>query len=245
MWPAKRLVWPHNWDEWSRLASMVWELLWQGRAWSLNNIIQRVKHPRVKGIQVFGSARPKPTGPLAEYYAVGVAVGQAIAQRGYFPVTGGGPGMMKAVMEGAAAQGGHTVGITVPIEQEVPAGSCMKEVMHALTFAERLHGWGGFNHRAGRILALPGGLGTDRECLSVLEEFAYGDHLSEHLLQKQIVLLDYNNFFTAKGALIDHIHFLIEQGFVSPSIFEVIRVTPSIEQALDWLTDEAIAWTRI
>jgi uncharacterized protein (TIGR00730 family) len=223
---------------------MVWELLWQGRAWSLKNIFQRRKFPRKNGIQVFGSARPKPDGPLADYYELGKAVGREIARRGCFPVTGGGPGMMRAVMEGAAEAGGHTVGITVPIEQEVPAGSCMKEVVHALNFAERLHDWGGFNSRAGRMLVLPGGIGTDREFTSVLEEFAYGDHLSEYPLQKQIVILDYQQFFTAPGALVDHIHYLIEKGFVSPSIFDVIRVTDSIDQAMDWLLDPNMAWTH-
>jgi uncharacterized protein (TIGR00730 family) len=222
---------------------MVWEFIWQGRAWSLKNVAQRMRYPRKLGIQVFGSARPKPEGPLAEYYALGVAVGQAIANRGCFPVTGGGPGMMRAVMEGAAHAGGHTVGITVPIEQEVPAGSCMKEVVHALNFAERLHDWGGFNSRAGRLLVLPGGVGTDREFMSVLEEFAYGDHLSEYSLQKQIVLLDFDAFFTAKGALVDHIHYLIEREFVSPSLFNVIKITSDVEQALDWLLDPTVPWT--
>jgi uncharacterized protein (TIGR00730 family) len=224
---------------------MVWEFLWQGRAWSLKNIFQRLKYPRRFGIQVFGSARPSPGGLLANYYELGKAVGREIALRGYFPVTGGGPGMMRAVMEGAAEAGGHTVGITVPIEQEVPAGDCMKEVVHALNFAERLHEWGGFNYRAGRMLVLPGGLGTDREFVSVLEEFAYGDHLAEYALQKQIVLLDFEAFFTAKGGLVDHILYLIDRGFVSPSIFNVIRITDSIDQALDWLLDPAVPWTQI
>jgi uncharacterized protein (TIGR00730 family) len=223
---------------------MDWEHFWSGKAWSLKNRFQRYKFPRAKGIQVFGSARPQPVGRHAHLYALGVAVGKAIAERGYFPVTGGGPGMMKAVMEGASKAGGHAVGVTVPIAQETPSTEFMPEAVHAPNFADRLHGFGGFNYRAGRILVLPGGAGTDREFFSALEEYAYGDHLCKYPLQKQIVLLDYEQFFSMRGGLLDHINHLIQVGMMSEDIFQFIRVTESIEEALDWLTDPTIPWTR-
>jgi predicted Rossmann-fold nucleotide-binding protein len=69
-------------------------------------------------VTVFGSARTKPDDP---YYAMGVALGAALASRGFAVITGGGPGMMEAVNKGCHEAGGLSVGcnIELPREQEL------------------------------------------------------------------------------------------------------------------------------
>src|SRR3984893_3909929 len=58
-------------------------------------------------VTVFGSARATPDDP---YYAAGVALGGALARRGFAVITGGGPGIMEAVNRSCQEAGGLSVG---------------------------------------------------------------------------------------------------------------------------------------
>ena len=71
-------------------------------------------------VTVFGSARTLPDDP---YYALGRALGAALARKGFAVITGGGPGMMEAVNRGAHEAGGLSVGcnIELPHEQQLNA----------------------------------------------------------------------------------------------------------------------------
>jgi uncharacterized protein (TIGR00730 family) len=69
-----------------------------------------------RAVTVFGSAR---TPRDHHEYAVGRALGTALAEAGYAVVTGGGPGAMEAVNRGCQEAGGLSVGlgIELPFEQ--------------------------------------------------------------------------------------------------------------------------------
>src|ERR1700712_142611 len=69
-------------------------------------------------VSVFGSARTHPDSPE---YAVGVALGAALARAGYAVITGGGPGAMESVNRGASEAGGLSIGlgIELPFEQHL------------------------------------------------------------------------------------------------------------------------------
>ncbi len=66
-------------------------------------------------VTVFGSARAKPTDP---YYKSGMAVGAALARRGFAVITGGGPGIMEAVNRGCHEAGGLSVGCNIELPHE-------------------------------------------------------------------------------------------------------------------------------
>ena len=66
-------------------------------------------------ITVFGSARAQPSD---SYYADGVALGAALARRGFAVITGGGPGIMEAVNRGCHDAGGLSVGCNIELPDE-------------------------------------------------------------------------------------------------------------------------------
>ncbi len=66
-------------------------------------------------ITVFGSARALPDDP---YYKSGMAVGAALARRGFAVITGGGPGIMEAVNRGCHEAGGLSVGCNIELPHE-------------------------------------------------------------------------------------------------------------------------------
>jgi len=66
-------------------------------------------------VTVFGSAR---TQASESYYADGVALGAALARRGFAVITGGGPGIMEAVNRGCQEAGGLSVGCNIELPNE-------------------------------------------------------------------------------------------------------------------------------
>lgn len=111
----------------------------------------------LKVISVFGSARPQP-GTAA--YDVARQVGQLLAEAGYAVATGGYSGTMTAVSEGAAAAGGHVIGVTsAQIEQfrGFGANRFVQEEIKYDTLRDRLMHL--ILHNDGMI-TLPGGIGT-------------------------------------------------------------------------------------
>ena len=65
-------------------------------------------------VTIFGSARTQPDDPL---YAQARAVAKALADKGWMVVTGAGPGIMAAGMEGAGREHSFGVNIRLPMEQ--------------------------------------------------------------------------------------------------------------------------------
>ena len=68
----------------------------------------------VKKVTVFGSARTQPDEPM---YAMARLFGQKLIEAGYMVITGGGPGIMQAVNEGAGPEHSFGVNIQLPFEQ--------------------------------------------------------------------------------------------------------------------------------
>jgi uncharacterized protein (TIGR00730 family) len=66
-------------------------------------------------VTVFGSARAQPND---EYYSDGMALGAALAKRGFAVITGGGPGIMEAVNRGCHEAGGLSVGCNIELPHE-------------------------------------------------------------------------------------------------------------------------------
>lgn len=114
-------------------------------------------------VTIFGSARARP-GTFG--YEETKRVAAALAALGCDIITGGGPGLMQAANEGAAAGGGkaQSLGIRVdlPFEQEVNAFVGM--AFEHRTFFTRLHQ---FVLASDAFIVAPGGIGTVLETVMI------------------------------------------------------------------------------
>jgi uncharacterized protein (TIGR00730 family) len=133
--------------------------------WEVVNNLTRLRpsmHDRYR-VTIFGSARAKP-GTFA--YEETKRVATALAEMGCDIVTGGGPGLMQAANEGAAAVGkkDKSLGIRVdlPFEQEV--NPFVQLAFEHRTFFTRLHH---FVLTSDAFVVAPGGIGTVLEMAMV------------------------------------------------------------------------------
>lgn len=115
-----------------------------------------------QAVSVFGSARTPEDHPD---YALGVAVGRGLVDRGYAVITGGGPGIMEAANKGAREAGGLSVGLGI----ELPFEQGMNEyvdlgVNFRYFFARKTM----FVKYASGFVVLPGGFGTLDEMFEAL-----------------------------------------------------------------------------
>lgn len=117
----------------------------------------------VKKITVFGSARTKPEEPT---YQMARLFGKKLVQSGYMVITGGGPGIMQAVNEGAGPENSFGVNIRLPFEQKpnpVLEGN-PRHIMYKYFFNRKV----AFIKEANAIVLFPGGFGTLDEAMETL-----------------------------------------------------------------------------
>jgi uncharacterized protein (TIGR00730 family) len=111
-------------------------------------------------VGVIGSARIGSDDPR---YADAERLGRALATEGWTVVTGGYGGLMGATSRGAAAAGGHTVGLPMSDWKHLAPHESNAELRWSVDYAERLR------HllTADVVVALPGGIGTLSEAAVV------------------------------------------------------------------------------
>ncbi len=135
--------------------------------WDVVNELTRLrpsKRDRFR-VTIFGSARAKPG---TYVYDEVKRVAAALAEMGCDIITGGGPGLMQAANEGAAAGGApgadRSVGIrvTLPFEQDV--NPFVEQAFEHKTFFTRLHH---FVLTSDAFVVVPGGIGTVLETMMV------------------------------------------------------------------------------
>jgi uncharacterized protein (TIGR00730 family) len=135
--------------------------------WDIVNNLTRLKPSRSERyrVTIFGSARAKPGTFVYEEVK---RIAAALADLGCDIITGGGPGLMQAANEGAAAANGpehhRSVGIRVelPFEQEV--NPFVELAFEHKTFFSRLHH---FVLTSDAFVVTPGGIGTVLELMLV------------------------------------------------------------------------------
>ena len=175
----------------------------------------------VPKVTVFGSARTRQDDPV---YDQARQIAAALAQRGWMVVTGAGPGIMQAAMEGAGRERSIGVAIRLPFEQganPVIAGD-EKYVSMKYFFTRKLM----LVKESRAFVCLPGGFGTLDETFELLTLTQTGKGLPV-----PIVLLDPpgNPFWKRIDVLIHDL--LVDGGLVSDADTGLYLVTDSVEAA--------------
>ena len=113
-------------------------------------------------VSIFGSARVAATSPAFE---LAREVAYKLAVRGYAVISGGGPGIMRAALEGARAGGSPAVGFNInlpfePLDIERHDISLTLEHFFTRKFA--------FCRCSDAFVVMPGGMGTLDELFEIL-----------------------------------------------------------------------------
>jgi uncharacterized protein (TIGR00730 family) len=169
----------------------------------------------VSKVTIFGSARTRPDDPL---YEQARRVAELLAGHGWMVVTGAGPGIMAAGMEGAGRERSIGVSIRLPWEQEansIIAGD-RKYVSMRYFFTRKLM----LVKESKAFISLPGGFGTLDETFELLTLTQTGKGVPV-----PIVFLDMpgDTYWKAVRSLIDEQ--LVTRGLVSPSDLDLFLVT--------------------
>ncbi|MGH9270977.1 MAG: TIGR00730 family Rossman fold protein, partial [Ilumatobacteraceae bacterium] len=178
-------------------------------------------YEHVPKVTVFGSARTRQDDPV---YDQARQIAAALAQRGWMVVTGAGPGIMQAAMEGAGRERSIGVAIRLPFEQganPVIAGD-EKYVSMKYFFTRKLM----LVKESRAFVCLPGGFGTLDETFELLTLTQTGKGLPV-----PIVLLDPpgDPFWQRIDALIHDL--LVDGGLVSAADTGLYLVTDSVDAA--------------
>ncbi len=120
-------------------------------------------YSHVKKVTVFGSARTKPD---AAAYRMAVQLGRELKAAGYMVITGGGPGIMQAVNEGAGAEHSFGVNIRLPFEQK--ANPIIHGNPRSITYKYFFNRKVAFLKEAHAVALFPGGFGTLDEAMETL-----------------------------------------------------------------------------
>src|SRR5436853_5088431 len=135
--------------------------------WDIVNNLTRLRPSKRERFRVtiFGSARARPGTYVYEEVK---RLAAALAEMGCDIITGGGPGLMQAANEGAAAadapERNRSVGIRVDLPFEQGVNAFVTQAFEHRTFFTRLHQ---FVLMSDAFVVVPGGIGTVLETMMV------------------------------------------------------------------------------
>ena len=173
-------------------------------------------------VAIFGSARTRPDDPL---YVLARDIAAAIAARDWMVITGAGPGIMEAGIEGAGPEHAFGVSIKLPFESTTSQffDGDPKLVNFRYFFTRKLE----FIKESDAFVLLPGGFGTLDEAFELLTLLQTGK-----AQPAPVVLLD-----TPGGSYWrDWLRFveaeLVTSGYVSAHDLCLVRVTDDLDDAI-------------
>ncbi|HVX17979.1 MAG TPA: TIGR00730 family Rossman fold protein [Acidimicrobiales bacterium] len=172
-------------------------------------------------VTIFGSARTKPADPL---YTHTRDVARELAQRGWMVVTGAGPGIMEAGMEGAGRD--HSLGVSIRLPFEDSANDVIegdhKLVSMKYFFTRKLM----LMKESSGFIALPGGFGTLDETFELFTLQQTGK-----AVPAPTVLLDtpHGGYWNALQHFIDRN--LVPAGLISPEDTSLYLITDDVVAA--------------
>jgi uncharacterized protein (TIGR00730 family) len=177
----------------------------------------------VRKVTVFGSARTQPDEPI---YEMAHLFGKKLADSGYMVITGGGPGIMQAVNEGAGPEESFGVNILLPFEQKpnpVVAGN-PRLITYKYFFNRKV----AFLKEADAVALFPGGFGTLDEVMETLTLLQTGKNPPLPL-----VLIDEPGGTYWSRWLRFLREELLSEGYISEGDFRLFERVDSIDAAIE------------
>jgi uncharacterized protein (TIGR00730 family) len=158
-----------------------------------------------------------------QYITIGYEVGKLLGQNGLVAITGGGPGMMRAVNKGAFEQGAESWGICIEHRSE--------EIdLEYFTYHE-IHSK--FDERNDRLLnladafvVLPGGLGTVVEALQITQRKKFVE------IPQDTPLLFVGEYYRKLNEVFNDME---AQGFISDKLDMLYQFVPEPQQMVEIL----------
>ena len=176
----------------------------------------------VRKVTIFGSARTEVGSPLYEQTKMLAA---AMAAQGWMVVTGAGPGIMAAGLEGAGRESALGAAIRLPFESEASDLLDPDRLVDMRYFFTRKLA---LIRESDAFVCMPGGFGTLDETFELLTLLQTGK-----ATPVPIVMLGLGQGFW--HALDRFIDVMVEQGWVGASDRALYRVTNSVDEAVQEL----------
>ncbi len=177
-------------------------------------------------VAIFGSARTEPDDPL---YHQARRFAEAIAAREWMVITGAGPGIMEAGIEGAGPDRAFGVSIRLPFEAATTQfiADDPKLINFRYFFTRKL----AFVKESDAFVLLPGGFGTMDEAFELLTLIQTGK-----AQPGPIVLLDTPGGTYWKTWLAFVRAELVDNGYVAPGDLSVFTTTDDVDRAVEEVT---------
>ncbi|HEU5302015.1 MAG TPA: TIGR00730 family Rossman fold protein [Acidimicrobiia bacterium] len=174
-------------------------------------------------VAIFGSARTEPDDPL---YDLARRFAAGIADHDWMVITGAGPGIMEAGIEGAGPDRAFGVSIKLPFETVTPGfiADDPKLINFRYFFTRKVS----FIKEADAFVLLPGGFGTLDEAFELLTLVQTGK-----AQPGPIVLLDVpgGTYWSAWNAFVEAE--LDDRHYISPDDMHLVCVTDDVDTAVD------------
>jgi uncharacterized protein (TIGR00730 family) len=180
----------------------------------------------VRKLAIFGSAR---TGIDEQAYHDARSVGRAIADEGWMVITGGGPGIMTAGIEGAGPENSFAVNIVLPFE---PAGGGVmvndgKVINFKYFFNRKLT----FMKEAYAYVMFPGGYGTMDETFELLTLLQTGREVPAPIVlfepEGDAYWRSFRHFLEVE---------LLDSGLIRRDDLDLFHITSDVDDAIEHLT---------
>lgn len=202
-----------------KIAQEIWHSLYNYPRF-IYCLLRLLRMPEPK-VTVFGGKRAQ---PHTKFYDIAFACGKLLAQKNYSVLSGGGPGIMEAVLcgvleTGAAKNRAMGIGV-VGIDTEFTS-KCGYDVIYLPDFASRK--WLLIHYSKGFIV-LPGGFGTLDEAAQVV------NLIKTHKMEKVPIILIGKEFWQP---IIDWIGQSMQQGLIQQEFKELVISTDDIQQAMN------------
>lgn len=171
-------------------------------------------------VTVFGSARFQESHPV---YVLGREVGAALSHLGFTVLTGGGPGVMEAANRGAHEAGGRSIGCSILLPHEEQPNPFVDRMVKFRYFFVRKVMLVKYSYA---FIVLPGGFGTMDELFEALTL------IQTSKIKEFPVILKGTDYWRP---MLEFLEKMIEAGTISPNDRDLLLVTDTIDEAMDYL----------